>query len=91
MQSLAPQRARLDDASLTPSARVLEEMQKRNCSFADLALQLSREHAEKLRSTPLDEATQAHYRQLAEDSIASQQAIEAEPQMDFDQYMEQWS
>lgn len=90
VQSLAPLRARLDDASLTPSAQVLENMRQRNCSFAELALQLSREHADRLRSMPLDEDIRARYHQLATDSIAAQQAIEAEPQMDFDQYMEQW-
>lgn len=90
VRSLSPQRARLNDPGLTPSARLLDAMRQRNCSFADMALQLSREHSEQLRTPPLDKASLAYYRQLAEESIAAQQAIEAEPQMDFDHYMEQY-
>ena len=53
-----------------------------------MALQLP--GPEQLRTPPLDKASLAYYRQLAEESIAAQQAIEAEPQMDFDHYMEQY-
>ena len=90
MQSLALQQARLDDVRLTPSAQVLEHMRSANCSFAGLALQLSREHAEQLASRPLNATLTAHYQQLAATSHARQHALEAEPQVDFDDYMQQW-
>ena len=88
--SLALQRARVEDVSLTPSAQLLGEMDRRSCSFAELALQLSREHAESLHDRPLDDAALARYRCLASDSHRQQQEIETAPQMDFDRYMEQW-
>lgn len=89
-RAIALQRAKVADSRLTPSAQLLAEMQQRPCSFAELALQLSRQHAEQLASRPLDAALTAHYQQLATTSHARQHAIEAEPQMDFDDYMKQW-
>lgn len=89
-QALELQRAKIADSSLTPSAQLLAELQQRPCSFAELALQLSRQHAEQLTNRPLDATLTAHYQQLAVDSYARQHAIEAGPQMDFDDYMKQW-
>lgn len=90
VRSLQLQQARLDDAALTPSAQLLAAMQARSCSFAELALELSQEHAAHLRSEPLNEADKAHYQQLATDSITARKAIEAVQQLDFDQYMKHW-
>lgn len=85
------QHALIADPALTPSARLLADMRDQHCSFAELALQLSQQHAANLRSRPLDPTRLAHYQQLADASHSAQQAIETEPQMDFDQFMQQWS
>ncbi len=89
-EALELQRAKVADASLTPSARLLATLQQQQCSFAELALQLSQQHAADLRARPLSAERQAHYQQLASDSHSAQQAIEAAPQPDFDHFMQQW-
>jgi len=81
------QQAKLDNVSLTPSAQVLEQMRSRMCSFAELALDLSREHAELLKSRPVDSE---HFAQLAAASLQQQAAIEQADSGDFDQYMQQY-
>lgn len=82
------QREKLSNPELTPSAQVLAAMRERNCSFAELSLSLSREHAERLRANTLDPAIRAKYEQQARASIAKQAEIEARDDMDFDSYMQ---
>lgn len=81
------QRAKLEDVSLTPSAQVLEHMRRDSCSFAELALKLSLQHAEQLKNRPVDSA---HFAQLATESLLQQQIIEQADSISFDQYMQQY-
>lgn len=90
-QALQLQAAKVADSSLTPSAQLLALMQQNNHSFAQTALQLSQQHAQELRARPLSAERLAHYQQLAEDSKQAQVQLEAEPQQDFDQFMQAWN
>lgn len=81
------QQAKLDDVSQTPSAQVLEQMRSRSCSFVELALELSREHAALLKNRPVDTA---HFAQLAAASLQQHAAIEQADSGSFDQYMQQY-
>lgn len=85
--SLALQRAKVADPSLTPSAQVLTQLQEKGESFAQFALRQSRTHAQTLRSQPLSAAEQAAFNASVAQSLAQQEAIEAEPQEDFDAYV----
>ena len=45
-------------------------------------------HRDPFRSRPLDTNLEAEWRRLAEDSLAEQQAAEAEAEMPFEAYLE---
>ncbi len=81
--ALAEQRAKLDDASLTPSARVLAALRENGQGFAEFALQMSRQHQAEFAGQPLDAAQSATFRQRAEASLDEQRQLEAQPQEDF--------
>jgi glutamate--cysteine ligase len=85
--SLALQRTKVADPSLTPSAQVLAQLQENGESFAQFALRYSRAHAETLRSQPLSAAEQAAFAASVAESLQQQQAMEAEPQGDFDAFV----
>ncbi|MFO7705949.1 MAG: glutamate--cysteine ligase [Halopseudomonas sp.] len=85
--SLAMQRAKLEDPALTPSARVLVALAEHDNSFFHFALAQSQAHARELLSQPLDaETLQACQAQVA-GSLAEQAAIEAADEIDFDRFV----
>ncbi|MCH4270670.1 glutamate--cysteine ligase [Kerstersia gyiorum] len=86
-QAVAMQRAKLEDPALTPSARLLAGMRDTQASFFEYGLSTSRAHADALRSQALDAATQAHYQELAAQSLAEQHALEADRKESFDEYV----
>lgn len=81
------QRAKLDDPSLTPSARILREMGERGETFFALAMRLSNEHGDAYQSNPLPEDRQRALGELAEQSLAQQRELDAQPQQNFDDYI----
>ncbi len=86
-QSLAVQRARLDDARETPSARMIEALTARNLSFNAWALELAGEHREALAARG-DDATVARFARLADDSLAAQaQADAVKEAQTFDEHL----
>ena len=86
--ALDSQRAKLNDFSLTPSARVLAELPQHHNSFIDFSLAKSRQHASWFRSRPLSAAQQAEFEQMATASLAEQQRMEHDQTGDFDQFLE---
>jgi glutamate--cysteine ligase len=86
--ALGLQRAKLEDASLLPSARLLDEMQRQGDSFFELALGMSRLHRDYFRDLhPPDERRLAELRTEAQDSLAEQQAIEAADKLEFGEFV----
>jgi glutamate--cysteine ligase len=85
-QSMATQRAKVADPALTPSARVLDEVRAVGSSSV-FGLRQSELHAAYFRSSPLMPAEQAMFAELAATSLAEQAALEAEPGVDFDDYV----
>ncbi|UQY36300.1 glutamate--cysteine ligase [Pseudomonas fulva] len=83
--ALQAQRAKIDDASLTPSAQVLTELQKGE-SFAAFSLRQSKRHAEHFRSQPLNAEQQAQFEQAARQSLQEQAELEAHEEGDFDSF-----
>ena len=79
------QRAKVDNASLTPSAQVLAELQKGE-SFAAFSLRQSKRHAEHFRSQPLSAEQQADFEQAAQQSLQDQADLEAHEEGDFDSF-----
>jgi glutamate--cysteine ligase len=87
VQALAPQRAKLADPKLTPSARMLRELRAGGVTFHDYSLQLSSRHAEALRARPLPADRATVYAEAARRSIQEQARIEASDAVDFDTYV----
>ena len=90
--SLAMQAAKLENVALTPSARMLAELESTGESFFDLGLRMSRLHKEYfLALYPPNVGRQAEFRAAADESLASQKAVEAADRMSFEQYLAEYS
>jgi len=72
---------------LTPSARLLNEMQREAMCFGTFALKHSLANADYFRSSPLDAEKNQYYQDLAQQSRQQQAALEAQPQRPFDQFL----
>lgn len=86
--ALAVQALKLDDVALTPSARLVKEINETGESFFDLALRTSATH--KGYFLDLHEPNQARLREFADQAAESLEAAEAmarAPQKDFDAFL----
>ena len=88
--ALSAQRAKLEDPSLTPSARVLRSLREDNLSFFAFAQRQSERHAVWFRSRPLDAESQAAFEQSARDSLTAQARLEREQQGSFAEFVERY-
>jgi len=86
-ESLAAQSAKLSDAELTPSAKVLAALRANGKSFGAFALAQSEKHAAHFRSHPPSAGEAAYFDGLAAVSLAEQAEMEAAPQSNFDDYV----
>ncbi|MDI7065965.1 hypothetical protein QMO17_32490, partial [Klebsiella pneumoniae] len=86
-RAVAVQRAKLADASLTPSARVLQTMRDKQQSFLEFGLEQSEAHAAYFRSRPLDAAQTKEFTDLAAKSLAEQAKLEREEVVSFDAFV----
>jgi glutamate--cysteine ligase len=87
-QSLATQAAKIQDAKLTPSARLLAELEQSGESFFELGLRMSKAHKAYFLElyTPNAERL-AELGAEAQDSLEQQRAIEAAEQESFEEYL----
>jgi glutamate--cysteine ligase len=84
--SLALQEAKVNDPSLTPSARVLEEVRAIGSSAA-FGLRQSELHAAWFRESPLMPVEESLFDEMATASLAEQRAIEATDTGSFDDFV----
>lgn len=90
-QALAVQAAKLADVSLTPSARLMEELTSTGESFFDLALRMSRTHKQYfLDLYPPNEERLAEFAAQAQESLARQASIESSDTGTYEQYVERY-
>ncbi|HTT42222.1 MAG TPA: glutamate--cysteine ligase [Steroidobacteraceae bacterium] len=86
-EALATQAAKVADVSLTPSARLMTELDAGE-SFFDLALRMSAAHkAYFLELYPPNEERLKEFREEAEESLAAQKRIEESDTGTFAQYL----
>ena len=85
---LAPQRAKLADAQLTPSARMLQQMESKDQSFFRLAWEQARQLENHFLARPLPPGQQAEFEQWARDSLESQKAIESSDSQSLAEYLD---
>jgi glutamate--cysteine ligase len=86
-RSVATQRAKLADVSLTPSARVLQTMRENQQSFLAFGLAQSEAHAAYFRARPLDAAQHEAFASLAVQSLDEQAKLEREEVGSFDAFV----
>jgi len=88
VKSLDVQRAKVADASLTPSAQVLAAMTENKEGFTAFSLRQSQVHAEHFRSNPLSAEDQTQFESKARESLAQQAELEqTEEKVDFDTFV----
>ena len=92
--ALGKQIDKLHDPSLTPSGRMLAEMQNNKQSFFRLAMNLSQQHRDTLRSNAddvLDAETRQKFLVAGKESLRKQEEIEAADEISFDEFLRRWN
>ncbi len=89
-RALQMQRAAVEDADLTPSARMLEEMRRQGEGFFRFAQRMSLLHRDHFDAIALPPDREVFFRQEAEDSLQRQVEIEQGDQVSFDQFLEDY-
>ena len=86
--SCETQAKRVENPDLTPSARILADMQEQDIPFFRLAMNASLRWAEEFRAQPLEPERDAYYRQVAQESLEKQSQVEASDDISFETYLE---
>ena len=89
-RALAVQRARLDDPSRTPSARILDRMSRERVPFFRVAMDASQQHADYFRAVPLADDVATRLARESRESLDKQAEIEAADTVDFATYRRQF-
>jgi glutamate--cysteine ligase len=86
--ALAVQAAKIEDVALTPSARMLAELESTGESFNELALRMSRLHKEYfLALYPPNVERLAEFRAEADESLGAQASVEAADKVSFEEFL----
>jgi len=89
--ALADASATLSQPSRTPSARVLQEMEKAHANnFPRFGIARSLQYKDELLALPWTDADQARFRQAAEQSLVEQKRIEDADTMPFEIYRQHY-
>ena len=88
--ALAEQRKLFENSELTPSAQVLSTMMNEHSSYYDFANHQSQQHREYFLQRELDSEKWDTFTQKATQSLAAQKSLEAEPQINFDTFLQQY-
>lgn len=88
--AVAAQQQKVQDVSLTPSARIVASIGDHQQSFQAFGLATSQAHTAQLRAAGLSDTEKAHAQQLCDLSVAEQAEIEASDRLSFGEYVEQF-
>lgn len=89
--SLTAQTAKIANSDLTPSGRILKDMQEGGLSFFEFSMQQSRKHRDELQNNGLSEAAVKLMRETAAQSLKTQAEIEDSDTVGFDEYLKAWN
>ncbi len=84
------QRQKINDAALTPSAKVLTCLHEQSSPFFRFAMDQAQQLGESFRQRPLPSADQLYFEELAKQSLLRQQQIEQEDVLSFEDYLSQY-
>ena len=88
--SVATQRLKVDDATRTPSAKVLQHMREGHSHHLDWVKQQSLAHRETHRAYHADPALLDTLNDECQASVERREAIEAQDQVDFSQFLDEY-
>ncbi|MEM7400470.1 MAG: glutamate--cysteine ligase [Pseudomonadota bacterium] len=77
----------INDAELTPSAKVLSEMRENNECFFEYARRLSKQHEKQLRNSELSDKDLNFFQEHVRQSVEKQGQYEASDTQTFDQFL----
>ena len=86
-RALDTQCAAIEDSNLTPSARVLLDMQDNQECFFEFANRISKQHEKQLRNNTLTEKDITFFQTHVRQSVEKQRQIEASDTISFDQFL----
>jgi len=86
-KSVASQQAKINDASLTPSAQILSTLKTDHGTFYDFAMNKAQAHKQYFKTPPLNEEDAVHFKAQATKSLEQQHEIEVSDTLSFDQYL----
>lgn len=89
-ESLQQQYERVGDPDVTPSARVLAEMEANSESYYHFISRLSLQNGEQYRDQPLSEDRLAFFKREVESSVLEQQRIEADDSLSFETFLKEY-
>ncbi|MEX2488766.1 MAG: glutamate--cysteine ligase [Pseudomonadales bacterium] len=89
-RSVSEQRDKLINPTLTPSARILEDMQSESIPFFRFAMNKSLEHQRHFLEEPMSKEEMEYFDRLSEQSRAEQTEIEQRDSSDFDQFLKEF-
>lgn len=87
-QAAATQQAKIDNADLTPSAKVLQRMREGKTSYFRFAMNQSLANSDYFRSRKLSEFAQESFQAMTKESLAQQQDVESSDTVDFETYLD---
>ena len=90
-QSLRQQQAKVVDAGLTPSGRMIRDMREQGLSFFEFAMGRSRSIRDYLQNAGLNAELVAKFEAVAAQSHQRQRQIEAADTQNFDQFLAAWN
>ncbi len=89
MEILKEREKEITHPELTPSSQILAMLKESGLTYQEFFLQKAQELYQK-EFKALSQEEQTHFIEMAKASLKERDAIEAEPQIDFDQYLENY-
>jgi len=84
---IAQEKQKLSDSDLTPSGRILKQMEEEQISFFQLGLKQALAHRDYYAEADLEPTKLACIKGASEQSLADQRRIEAEDEVGFDEFL----
>lgn len=86
--TIAPLKSMIVDSNLTPSAKIISELTASSVQYNEYCIGKALEYKNHyLSDSVLSEQQREAFKMLAQQSITRQKDLEAEPQVDFDEYL----
>lgn len=88
LAAMQPLYAMIEDSSLTPSAKIIEELTSTPIQYNDYCINKALQYKQRyLTENILSDEQRDYFQKLALQSLARQKELEAEPQINFDDYL----